>query len=443
MLNINNKTKFTNTLKCVKSKKKNLSDFESKFIWEIKDPNKFIGGDFYKKIRDYFKKLDFNINIDLNSFLSILNKKDYISFLNAIFSSHECIYHLPCCYKTKTPTKVHHNFMIDMKKYGSYVSQAASFVASESFTRKLEGLPPNLLTPAKFVELVKEEFAKFKNVEIKVFDKEQLTKKQMNLILGVGQASNKINEPKLLSISIKGKTRGKKIALVGKGVCFDTGGLCLKGPNNLFSMQYDMSGAAIVVGTMMALLTNKVNANVTILCPLVVNDTGKDCLKVSDVITSYSKQTVEITNTDAEGRMILADAITYAEKDLKADTIVTIATLTGAVEIAFSDTFTPVWTTNLEQFKQIQLAANEAAELVWPMPLHFEYEKVMKSSKIADLVNSEKTRGAMSCTAACFLSFFRTKANFIHMDIASSGEFDNLPLPIMLKTLYYFVKNFK
>lgn len=441
MINLNAPKKFTYTLKAVNKKSDNLSDLDKKFVFEMKKP--FISGDFYKNMRDLFVKQDFNINIDLNSFLELIDKKDYIGLINAIFSSHESTYHLPCSFKTTPPTKVHHNFMVDMKKYGSYINEALTFISAESFTRKLEGLPANMLSPSKFVDLVKQEFAKFSNVEIKVLDKKELTKKQMNLILAVGQASNQTNEPKLLSISLKGKSSGKKLVLVGKGVCFDTGGLNLKPSQYLEGMQYDMSGAAIVVGTMMALASSKTNANVTILAPLVVNDIGQDGLKVSDVITSYSKQTVEITNTDAEGRLILADAITYAEKDLKADTILTIATLTGAVEICFSDTFTPFWFTKRDQFIQVQNAAINAGELVWEMPLHFEYDARMKSSKIADMVNSEKTRGAGSSTAACFLSFFRKKANFIHVDIASTNEFKHSPLPIMVKTLYYFAKNFK
>lgn len=261
--------------------------------------------------------------------------------LNAIFSSHENIYHLPCCFKSKLPTKIHHNFLVDTKKYGKAVNEALSFVYAESFSRKLMGLPNNYLNPAKFVQFVKEEFSKFNNVEIKVLDKKDLINKKMNLILGVGANAKKEDEPMLLVVSSKVKT-GKKLALVGKGVCFDTGGLNLKPGSYLMGMNYDMSGAAVVVGTMMAIANNNINANVSIVCPLVVNDICNEGMKVSDVITSYSKQTVEITNTDAEGRLILADAITYAEKDLKADTIVSIATLTGAVEYCFSDVYTPV-----------------------------------------------------------------------------------------------------
>ncbi|MDE6477226.1 MAG: leucyl aminopeptidase family protein [Mycoplasmoidaceae bacterium] len=229
-----------------------------------------------------------------------------------------------------------------MNLYGKYVNEALVFVGAESFSRKLIGLPENMLNPTKFVDLVKRQFANFKNVEIKVLNKQELTKKQMNLMLAVGQGSNKENEPKLLSISLKNNSKAKKIVLVGKGVCFDTGGLSLKPSNYLEGMQYDMSGAAIVVGTMFTLASVKSTANVTVLAPLVINDIGSNGIKVSDVITSYSGQTVEITNTDAEGRLILADSITYAEKDLKADTIVTIATLTGAIEYALSDTFTPI-----------------------------------------------------------------------------------------------------
>ena len=440
MINLNNKQKFTYTLKAQNLTNKNLDHFSKKFVWEIKKDEEFIGGNFYKKFRDYFIKLDFNININLNSFFKLIKKENYVSFLNAIFSCHEFVYHTPCNFKTTPITKVHHNFIVDMNSYGKYVNEALVSVGAESFSRKLIGLPENMLNPAKFVEIVKHQFASLKNIEIKVLNKQELAKKQMNLLLAVGQASNKENEPKLLSISLKNNSKAKKIVLVGKGVCFDTGGLSLKSSNYLEGMQYDMSGAAIVVGTMFALASVKSTANVTVLAPLVINDIGSNGIKVSDVITSYSGQTVEITNTDAEGRLILADSITYAEKDLKADTIVTIATLTGAIEYALSDTFTPIWLTNNKQFDQFKKAADNAAELIWHMPMHFEYEAKMKSSKIADIVNSEKTKGAASSTAACFLSFFRKKANFVHLDIASTNEFNHSPLPIMLRTLFYLTK---
>lgn len=441
MINLNNQNKNKFTLKAVKKISSNTDEFNKQFLYEL-DPKDFLGGNFYKKMRNYFEKINFNINIDLNSFLAIVNKEGQLPLLNAIFSSHENIYHLPCCFKSKLPKKIHHNFLVDTKKYGKVVNEALSFVYTESFSRKLMGLPNNYLNPAKFVQFVKEEFSKFNNVEIKVLDKKDLINKKMNLILGVGANAKKEDEPMLLVVSSKIRT-GKKLALVGKGVCFDTGGLNLKPGSYLMGMNYDMSGAAVVVGTMMAIANNNINANVSIVCPLVVNDISNEGMKVSDVITSYSKQTVEITNTDAEGRLILADAITYAEKNLKADTIVSIATLTGAVEYCFSDVYTPVWCTNRKQFNLFQQAANKAGELIWEMPMHFEYENRMKSSKIADMLNSEKTRGAGSSTAACFLSFFRKKANYNHMDIASTNEYKSLPLPIMVKTLYYFTKEFR
>ncbi len=441
MINLNNKDKNKYTLKAIKKIPSNTDEFNKQFLYEL-DSKDFLGGNFYKKIRNYFEKIKFNINVDLNSFLDIVKKEDRLPLLNAIFSSHENIYHLPCCFKSKLPIKIHHNFLVDTKKYGKIVNEALSFVYAESFSRKLMGLPNNYLNPNKFVELVKEEFNKFNNVEINVLDKKDLIDKQMNLILSVGANAKKEDEPKFLIISSKIKT-GKKLVLVGKGVCFDTGGLNLKPGSYLMGMNYDMSGAAIVVGTMMALVNNNISANISIVCPLVVNDISNQGIKVSDVITSYSKQTVEITNTDAEGRLILADAITYAEKNLKADTIVSIATLTGAVEYCFSDVYTPIWCTNRSQFNLFQKASNKAGELIWEMPIHFEYADRMKSSKIADMLNSEKTRGAGSSTAACFLSFFTKKANFNHMDIASTNEYKSLPLPIMLKTLYYFAKDFK
>ena len=154
MINLNNKNKNKFTLKAVKKISTNTDEFNKQFLYEL-DPKDFLGGNFYKKMRNYFEKIKFNINIDLNSFLAIVKKEDQLPLLNAIFSSHENIYHLPCCFKSKLPTKIHHNFLVDTKKYGKVVNEALSFVYAESFSRKLMGLPNNYLNPAKFVQFIK------------------------------------------------------------------------------------------------------------------------------------------------------------------------------------------------------------------------------------------------------------------------------------------------
>ena len=400
----------------------------------------------YYLIKFFKKYKGQNINLDLNNFLRKIDKSLIAPFVNSLISSYHLVFTSVLSYKTKKD-EIYSCKFIYGKSFQKYFDEANSLATAENFSRFLQLLPHNKLNAQKFIDIVLKEIKKnkVKNLTTKIFNFNQLQKNGFELITAVGKGSKNDSKPQMLVINYNTDPKKKKITLIGKGIIFDTGGISLKPSQYMQGMQYDMSGAAIVIGALLAIIKNKLKANISIICPLANNDIGENSFVVSDIYHSYDKKTsIEITNTDAEGRLILADAVSYAKNNLKSNTILTIATLTGAVEIAFGDVITPIWTTNKEQYKQLESSANLAGEFVWNMPFHPEYKKLLEKSNIADYINSELSRAAGSSVAATFINIFADPINFIHLDIAATSEYEkNAPCPVMLKTLYYFIKHQK
>jgi leucyl aminopeptidase len=283
------------------------------------------------------------ISVDINSFLKLLDTKDALACLNGFLSADICFNH-PYTLKTKKPTRIEHNFIVDADKYASALKVAEVLNEAEIFATELMAMPSNYLDADRFEQILLNKFKTLKGkVNINVLHKADLQNKKMGLILAVGQASNKANEPRIITAEYhSAHTKAKKLALIGKGIMFDTGGLNLKPGDHMKEMHMDMSGAAITFATIYALAKLEIPANVVGVGAIASNDIGNDAFRVNDVITSYSGKTVEILNTDAEGRLILADAITFAHQDLKADTIMTIATLTGAIDVALGNVYSGI-----------------------------------------------------------------------------------------------------
>jgi leucyl aminopeptidase len=200
-------------------------------------------------------------------------------------------------------------------------------------------MPPNILNSIEYAKKLKNEFSNFKNVDVKVLKKDEIKKLKMGLLLGVNRGSE--YEPRIVVVEYKGNPKSKeKIVYIGKGIMFDSGGYSLKPSLHIKGMKYDMSGTAIVAGAMKIIINNKPKVNVSIVMPLTDNMIGTKAQTVDSVQTSMSGKTVEINNTDAEGRLILADAITYSIRKLKATKIVDVATLTGAIVVALGAAYT-------------------------------------------------------------------------------------------------------
>ena len=281
--------------------------------------------------------------------------------------------------------------------------------------RDLVSEPPNELNPKHYTE----EILKLTKLGLKVevFGEKDLKKMGMNSLLGVGQGSS--NETFLVTIKWNGKKeKGKPLCFVGKGVCFDTGGISLKPARFMEEMKYDMGGSAVVVGLMKTLALRKAKVNAVGVVGLVENMPGSNAQRPGDIVKSYSGKTIEVLNTDAEGRLVLADALAYAEKEFKPKFIIDLATLTGAIIIALGEEYAGLFSNDDKLSEQLFKIGNIINEKVWRLPLHKNYDKLIKS-KYADVQNINYAGGAGSITAAQFLQRFVSKETpWVHLDIA-------------------------
>ena len=254
-------------------------------------------------------------------------------------------------------------------------------------------------------------------LKINIYDEKKLKKLGMNTLLGVGQGS--VRGSYLVTMEWNGLSKkSKPLAFVGKGVCFDTGGISLKPAKFMEDMTYDMAGSAVVVGLMKSLALRKAKINAVGVVGLVENMPGGNAQRPGDIVKSYSGKTVEILNTDAEGRLVLADALTYTEEKFKPKLIVDLATLTGAIIVSLGSEYAGLFSNDDNLSKQLINAGEEVEEKVWRMPLNKNFDKLI-DSKNADMQNINYVGGAGSTTAAQFLQrFILNKTPWAHLDIA-------------------------
>lgn len=277
--------------------------------------------------------------------------------------------------------------------------------------------PPNIKTPDYIVSLVKEQFD-LANTRVEVMDKAQLEEKGFEAILGVGQAS--MYGTYLIRIDYTGNDHSNAVDLVlaGKGVTFDTGGISLKDPTNMHFMKSDLGGAAAVLGAMHLIIQNALPVNITALVPVVENAIDNKAMRPGDVIRSYGGHTIEVIDTDAEGRLILADALSYAAREIRPEYLLDLATLTGNCVAALGYSAAGLFTNNPVLADQLQETGDEVGERCWPMPMYEEYGEMMESD-IADIKNFHGKPIVGAITAAKFLEFFTEKhENWAHLDIA-------------------------
>lgn len=281
------------------------------------------------------------------------------------------------------------------------------------FARNLISAPANEMTPTIMAKHA-EQIAKRKNVSCHVLDKGKMKALGMNALLGVAAGSHQ--PPKLIILEYKGGKKGAQpIALVGKGLTFDSGGISIKPAEKMDEMKTDMSGGAAVMAIIMAAADLKLPINIVGLVPATENMSGGGALKPGDILKSYSGKTIEVLNTDAEGRLILADALSYASK-YKPAAIIDIATLTGACVVALGEDVIGMLGTDDQMKKEINQAAKTTGELVWELPLWEHYSELIKSD-IADYKNTGGRMGS-AITAAAFLGKFVGDYPWVHLDIA-------------------------
>ncbi|MDC0438792.1 leucyl aminopeptidase [Candidatus Pelagibacter sp.] len=283
------------------------------------------------------------------------------------------------------------------------------------FARDLVSEPGNILHPDEYAKRISS-LKKF-GLKINIYDEKKLKKLGMNALLGVGQGS--IRGSYLVTMEWNGaKDNSKPLGFVGKGVCFDTGGISLKPAKFMEDMTYDMAGSATVVGLMKNLALRKAKVNAVGVVGLVENMPGGNAQRPGDIVKSYSGKTIEILNTDAEGRLVLADALTFTEKKFKPEFMVDLATLTGAIIVSLGSEYAGLFSNDDKLSNQLIEAGDKVDEKLWRMPLHKNFDKLI-DSKNADMQNINYVGGAGSTTAAQFLQrFVLNKTPWAHLDIA-------------------------
>lgn len=318
------------------------------------------------------------------------------------------------------------------------IALAKAITEGIRLTRDLANLPANVCTPTYLAEQALQLAKQHRDIKTKIMDRKAIQKMQMGAFLAVAQGSNE--PPQFIEIQYHGKSKKPPIVLVGKGVTFDSGGISIKPAGGMEEMKFDMGGAASVLGTIKACALMQLPIHVIGLIPTTENMPSGTATRPGDIVTSMSGQTIEIINTDAEGRLILADALTYAEQ-FNPEFVIDIATLTGAIIVALGHETTGLLTPDDALANTILTAARESGDTTWRLPLFDAYQEAI-DSPLADMANSTGDRAAGSITAACFLSRYTKKFRWAHLDIAGtawvSGKNRNAtgrPVPLLIQIL--------
>ena len=305
----------------------------------------------------------------------------------------------------------------DAKRARLAIAHGEAIAEGTALARNLGNRPGNVCTPAHLAEEARALARGHKKLSVKVMERAEMERLGMGALLSVARGSRAA--PKLIVMRYTGgKARARPVVLVGKGVTFDTGGVSLKPAASMDEMKFDMCGAASVLGAMAAVARLALPLNVVALVPATENMPDGDASKPGDIVTTLSGQTVEILNTDAEGRLILCDALTWAER-LKPDTIVDVATLTGACVVALGQHATGLWSNDDELAGELIEAGTRSGDRAWHMPLWPEYEESLRSN-FADVANVGGREGG-AVTAALFLSRFTRGMRWAHLDIAGTA----------------------
>jgi leucyl aminopeptidase len=302
-----------------------------------------------------------------------------------------------------------------------YEQRWAPVVAGVGLTRELVTEPANIIYPESFVERVRASI-KGLGIDIDVLDRAAMEKLGMGALLGVAQGS--VREARMMILKWNGGSKsGHPTAFVGKGVTFDTGGISIKPAAGMEAMKWDMGGAGAVVGAIKALAMRKAKANIVGICGLVENMPGGNAQRPGDVVTTMSGQTVEVINTDAEGRLVLADAITYVQRKYKPSTIIDLATLTGAILVSLGHEWAGLFSNNEELAARLNQAGEQSGDKLWRMPLAESFDRLI-DSPIADMKNVGPREGG-SITAAQFIQrFVDDGVKWAHIDMAGKAWSD-------------------
>jgi len=295
--------------------------------------------------------------------------------------------------------------------------QGQAIASGVNYARELGNLPPNICTPAYLAQTACQFAAEHAGVHVQTLDENQMQQEGMGALLAVARGS--ANGPRLIILKWNNGGATKPYVLVGKGITFDTGGVNLKTQGGIEEMKYDMCGGAAVLGTFVAAVKARLPLNVVAIVPAVENAIDGNAYRPSDVITSMSGKTIEVGNTDAEGRLILCDALTYAQKYFEAEALIDVATLTGACMVALGHQASGLMSKHDDLANELLAAGEHSYDRAWRLPLWDEYQNLLEST-FADIYNIGG-RWAGAITAGCFLSRFTEGQRWAHLDVAGSA----------------------
>lgn len=381
----------------------------------------------YKTIKTVFRRLTAKHEILFEKkVLVMLNDKMDTGFLEAAVSglllgTYRLGHYKQIEKNPKNWSKVNISVLSEVKDPKKTIEKGLKIAAAQIETFNLVDLPPNKVTP-KYLADWAEDAGKKYGFDVKILDKKKAAKENLIAFLAVGQGSHR--EPQFIIMKYRSKSATKHIGLVGKGVTFDTGGLNIK-TQGMVHMKCDMGGAATVLGAMQLIGDLQLNVNVTAVVPCVENAIDSHSFLPSDVIGSYSGKTIEIIDTDAEGRLILADGLSYLIQNFKPDSVIDFATLTGSAVGTFGSECAALFSKNEELLMNLQQSGEKIGERLWPLPMWDEYKTEM-DSEIADIKNFHGKPYAGAITAAKFLEFFtENHPSWAHIDIAGTAFGDS------------------
>ncbi|EOA07255.1 Leucyl aminopeptidase [Mycoplasma yeatsii 13926] len=399
------------------------------------------GKDLFAKLRKAFKKFvasnKLNVNVDLDSFIEVVAAECgcKAKTISDIYESISFESFKKVCYKKcECKTDVVYN-LITKEEVLPLIEKEEIKMEFVNFARTLQDTPPNIATSEYLADEIAKKAKTIDGLKVTVLGRKEAEDLGMGLFLGVNAGS--CYEPRAVVLEYIGDESQPKVALVGKGITFDSGGYNLKPSNFMDGMKFDMSGAAIMLSTVMALAKAKAKINIVGVGMFTDNRIGKTATLPESVLTSMNGLTVEIGNTDAEGRLVLADGITYAIREKQATEIWEASTLTGAMTIALGSWATGVFTNFDQKWKTLKEVSEKTGERMWRMPIFEEHvEKVKNDTIMADLTNSCKGREGGSSTAAAFLNEFAENKPFVHFDIAGTADIEGRGQGVLVRTLF-------
>jgi leucyl aminopeptidase len=390
-------------------------------LGKYSDPTKEQIAELSSTISTIQKKISSKRNYALLCNIGYNKEKLLKGFVEGIYNSH---YKIDKFSNRPKEKEIEHHYVFVCQKseytprFRKILLTSIAYMEAIELTRDLANTPANLLPPEELKNKIKKHFSGVPGIKLSHLDEKALKDEKMNAMLAVSKGS--VEKPYLLLIHYKPvKSTKKRLALVGKGVTFDSGGISIKPSASMEEMKFDMAGAAAVVGMMSFIAKMKPKYEVIGVIPAVENMPDGGALKPGDIVTAHNGKTIEVINTDAEGRLILADALSYTEKNYKPDVMIDFATLTGSSVVALGDKMAALFTANDKLAKILIKAADKSLDLLWRMPLLESYAKELESD-FADIKNIGSRWGG-GVTAAKFLEKFIKRTKWAHIDIAGTA----------------------